>query len=42
LEQIIEASDRDHLFTATEALEYGFVDHIIADAEALNLGSSQE
>ncbi len=42
VEQIIEDSDRDHWFTATEALEYGFVDHIIANAEALNLGSSQE
>ena len=42
VEQIIEDSDRDHWFTATEALEYGFVDHIIANAEALNLGASQE
>ena len=42
VEQIIEDSDRDHWFTATEALEYGFVDHIIANAESLNLGSSQE
>ena len=42
VEQIIEDSDRDHWFTAKEALEYGFVDHIIANAEALNLGSSQE
>ena len=42
VEQIIEDSDRDHWFTAPEALEYGFVDHIIANAESLNLGSSQE
>ena len=42
VEQIIEDSDRDHWFTAKEALEYGFVDHIIANSDSLNLGSSQE
>ncbi|MFT0847771.1 ATP-dependent Clp protease proteolytic subunit [Actinomycetaceae bacterium L2_0104] len=42
VEQIIEDSDRDHWFTSQEALEYGFVDHIIANAESLNIGSSQE
>lgn len=29
LDQILEDSDRDHWFTAQEALDYGFVDHII-------------
>ena len=42
VEQIIEDSDRDHWFTAKEALEYGFVDHIIANSDSLNLCSSQE
>lgn len=28
VEQIMEDGDRDHWFTAEEALEYGFVDHI--------------
>lgn len=42
VEQIIEDSDRDHWFTAKEALKYGFVDHIIANSDSLNLGSSQE
>jgi len=32
-ERIVEDSDRDRWFTAEEALEYGFVDHIIARAE---------
>ncbi|MGO1200836.1 MAG: ClpP family protease, partial [Dermabacteraceae bacterium] len=30
LEQITEDSDRDKWFTATEALEYGFIDQIIS------------
>ncbi len=33
LERIVADSDRDRWFTAEEALEYGFVDHIIARAE---------
>ncbi len=32
-ERIVEDSDRDRWFTAEEALDYGFVDHIIARAE---------
>jgi ATP-dependent Clp protease protease subunit len=28
LEQITEDGDRDRWFTAAEALEYGFIDHI--------------
>ena len=32
-ERIVEDSDRDRWFTAEEALEYGFVDHIIARAD---------
>ncbi|MCF2705794.1 ATP-dependent Clp protease proteolytic subunit [Arcanobacterium haemolyticum] len=42
VEQIIADSDRDHWFTAQEALEYGFVDHIIANSQAMIGGSSQE
>jgi ATP-dependent Clp protease, protease subunit len=32
VEQITEDSDRDRWFTATQALEYGFVDHVISRA----------
>ncbi len=35
VEQIIADSDRDHWFTAQEAVEYGFADHIIANASAV-------
>ena len=35
LEEIIADSDRDHWFTATEALEYGFVDHIVRSAREI-------
>ena len=41
VEQIIEDSDRDRWFTAQEALEYGFVDHIITNSHAV-LGSGSE
>ena len=34
-EQITADSDRDRWFTAREALEYGFVDHIVARASEL-------
>lgn len=37
LEQIREDSERDHWFTAQEALEYGFIDHVIESAR--NLGA---
>ena len=40
-EQIIADSDRDHWFTAREALEYGFVDHIVASAQAIG-GPTEE
>ena len=29
LERIVEDSDRDRWFTAQEAKEYGFVDHVV-------------
>jgi ATP-dependent Clp protease protease subunit len=32
LEQIMADGDRDRWFTAAEALEYGFIDHIQASA----------
>ncbi|MDY5585188.1 MAG: ATP-dependent Clp protease proteolytic subunit [Arcanobacterium sp.] len=35
VEQILEDSDRDHWFTAQEAVEYGFADHIISNASAV-------
>lgn len=34
LEQVTEDGDRDRWFTAQEALEYGFIDHIQAQAAA--------
>ncbi|MDR6939127.1 ATP-dependent Clp protease proteolytic subunit [Arcanobacterium hippocoleae] len=33
--QILEDSDRDHWFTAREAVEYGFADHIITNSSAV-------
>ncbi|MQA08884.1 MAG: ATP-dependent Clp protease proteolytic subunit [Pseudonocardiaceae bacterium] len=30
VERIIEDQDRDHWFTAQEALEYGFIDHVLS------------
>jgi ATP-dependent Clp protease, protease subunit len=38
LERIITDSDRDRWFTSEEALEYGFVDHIITRAEVNGSG----
>ncbi|WP_304412813.1 ATP-dependent Clp protease proteolytic subunit [Arcanobacterium sp. S3PF19] len=35
VEQIIADSDRDHWFTAKEAVEYGFADHIITTASSV-------
>ncbi|MGV9182810.1 ATP-dependent Clp protease proteolytic subunit [Arcanobacterium canis] len=35
LEEILNDSDRDHWFTAKEALEYGFVDHIIESSTSV-------
>ncbi|WP_067782244.1 ATP-dependent Clp protease proteolytic subunit [Actinomyces vulturis] len=36
VEEIIADSDRDHWFSAQEALEYGFVDHIVRSAREIN------
>lgn len=36
VEQINADSDRDHWYTAQEALEYGFFDHIVTSAEAVS------
>ena len=38
VEQVTEDSERDRWFTAKEAKEYGFVDHIISRAEDLPSG----
>lgn len=35
VEQILEDADRDKWFTAQEALEYGFIDHVVSDATAV-------
>ncbi len=35
VEQILADSDRDHWFSAPEALEYGFVDHIIRSSREI-------
>ena len=35
VEQILEDSDRDKWFTAREALDYGFVDHIIEHSSSV-------
>ena len=40
-EQIEADSDRDRWFTAPEALEYGFVDHIITRAAHITNGEAQ-
>ena len=40
-EQVIEDGDRDHWFSAQEALEYGFVDRIVSSANAIG-GSTEE
>ncbi|RBY79910.1 ATP-dependent Clp protease proteolytic subunit [Geodermatophilus sp. TF02-6] len=39
-DQIERDSDRDRWFTPREALEYGFVDHVVADATALPHGGA--
>ena len=36
VEQIIADGDRDHWYTAQEALEYGFVDHIVKSASEIS------
>ena len=35
VEQIAKDSDRDRWFTAAEALEYGFVDHVVTRADTM-------
>ena len=39
LEQIERDSDRDRWFTADQAKEYGFIDHVVASAAQLSSGS---
>ncbi|WP_101650683.1 ATP-dependent Clp protease proteolytic subunit [Brevibacterium ihuae] len=36
LEQILKDNDRDHWFTAEEALEYGFIDRVITGSEDMS------
>ena len=36
VEQIIADGDRDHWYTAQEALDYGFVDHIVKSASEIS------
>jgi ATP-dependent Clp protease protease subunit len=38
LEKVLKDSDRDKWFTAPEALEYGFVDHVVASASSVSGG----
>lgn len=38
VEQILEDNDRDKWFTAQEALEYGFVDHVVENANLVSGG----
>lgn len=42
VEQIITDGDRDHWFSAQEALEYGFVDHLRASATDVTGGGGTE
>jgi ATP-dependent Clp protease protease subunit len=38
VEEIDRDSDRDRWFTAEEALEYGFVDHVVQSASQVSEG----
>ncbi len=38
LEQIVKDNDRDNWFTAEEALEYGFIDHVVTNASSVTGG----
>lgn len=38
LETIIKDNDRDNWFTAQEALEYGFIDHVVENAASVSGG----
>lgn len=40
VEQVTKDSDRDHWYTAQEALEYGFIDHIVESASSVSGGGS--
>ncbi len=42
VEQITADSDRDRWFTAPEALEYGFVDHVVTHAGAVTGGGGTQ
>jgi ATP-dependent Clp protease protease subunit len=39
LEKILKDADRDHWYTAQEAKEYGFVDHVVSSAQETPGGS---
>jgi ATP-dependent Clp protease protease subunit len=41
VERVTEDADRDRWFTAEEALEYGFIDHVVPSARLLTAGSGQ-
>ncbi|MFC8731472.1 ATP-dependent Clp protease proteolytic subunit [Luteimicrobium sp. NPDC057192] len=38
LEKVLQDNDRDNWFTAEEALEYGFVDHVVTSSESVSGG----
>ncbi len=38
LEKVLKDSDRDKWFTADQALDYGFVDHVVASASSVSGG----
>lgn len=42
LEQILKDNDRDSWFTAPEALEYGFIDHVVANATSVTGGGGTQ
>jgi ATP-dependent Clp protease protease subunit len=42
VEQVIADGDRDHWFTAPEALDYGFIDHIVTAAHDVTGGGGTE
>jgi ATP-dependent Clp protease protease subunit len=39
LDQVENDADRDRWFTADQAREYGFIDHVVASAAQLSSGS---
>ena len=41
LEQITEDADRDRWFTAEEAREYGFVDHVVKQGAQVSAGKNE-